>query len=139
VQVTLTGTTHSLRLLDAAPDSLRYDWQGVQLLRIARWQADALHLAHEGHAFVFSEPSPLPRSADARDPRRALAPVAGVVAKLAVKEGDTVAAGQPLACIEAMKMEMWVTAAAAGRVLRVAVREGAQVAAQSLLVELEIV
>ena len=139
VQVTLTGTTHSLRLLDAAPDSLRYDWQGVQLLRIARWQADALHLAHEGHAFVFSEPSPLPRSADARDPRRALAPVAGVVAKLAVKEGDAVAAGHPLACIEAMKMEMWVTAAAAGRVLRVTVGEGAQVAAQSLLVELEIV
>lgn len=62
-----------------------------------------------------------------------------MVAKLAVKEGDAVAAGHPLACIEAMKMEMWVTAAAAGRVLRVAVGEGAQVAAQSLLVELEIV
>jgi biotin carboxyl carrier protein len=64
--------------------------------------------------------------------------VAGVVAKLAVKEGDAVAAGQPLACIEAMKMEMWVSATAAGRVVRVAAIEGRQVAAGALLVELEI-
>ncbi len=64
--------------------------------------------------------------------------MAGVVAKLAVKVGDAVAAGQPLACIEAMKMEMWVHAASAGRVARVAVSEGQQVAATALLVELEI-
>ncbi|MFT3954964.1 MAG: biotin/lipoyl-binding protein [Piscinibacter sp.] len=62
-----------------------------------------------------------------------------MVAKLAVKEGDAVEAGQALACIEAMKMEMWVTAGAAGRVLRVAAVEGRQVAAAALLVELEII
>ena len=66
------------------------------------------------------------------------APVAGVVARLAVQSGDTVAAGQPLVCVEAMKMEMWVAAGAAGRVLRVAVQAGQQVASGALLVELEL-
>ncbi len=138
VQVTRAGRTHALRVRPGEEGRLRYEWHGVWRQRIARWQGGSLHLAAEGHAFVFTEPSPLPRASDARDPRRALAPVAGVVAKLAVKEGDAVEAGQALACIEAMKMEMWVSAAAAGRVARVAVVEGGQVAAQALLVELEI-
>ena len=64
--------------------------------------------------------------------------MAGVVARLAVQAGDTVAAGQPLACVEAMKMEMWVAAGAAGRIVRVAVQQGQQVAAGALLVELEL-
>ncbi len=138
VQLTLAGATHTLRLHAQDSALLRYEWQGVMRRRVARWQGAMLHLACEGHAFVFTEPSPLPAAESARDPRRALAPVTGVVAKLAVKEGDEVVAGQPLACVEAMKMEMWVTAAAAGRVVRVAVSEGKQVAAASLLVELEI-
>ena len=138
VQVALPGASHSIRLIDAGEASLRYEWQGVQRSAVARWFGGELHLARDAHGFVFAEPSALPQAAAARDPRRALAPVAGVVAKVAVKEGESVEAGQPLACIEAMKMEMWVTAAAAGRVLRVAVSEGRQVAAAALLVELEI-
>ncbi len=139
VQVTVEGASHTLTLIEAGETALRYGWQGVQRVAVARWRGDELHLAGDGETFVFSEPSPLPQGADARDPRRALAPVAGVVAKLAVKAGDAVEAGQPLACIEAMKMEMWVAAAAGGRVARVAVAEGQQVAAAALLVELEIV
>lgn len=138
VQLALAGATHTLRLVEVGDAELRYEWQGVHRRCTARWRGDALHLARDGHGFIFSEPSPLPRASEARDPRRALAPVAGVVAKLAVKEGDAVQAGQPLACIEAMKMEMWVNAGAAGRVARVAVSEGRQVAAAALLVELEI-
>lgn len=138
VQVALAGASHAIRLIDAGEASLRYEWQGVQRSVVARWCGDGLHLARDAHGFVFTEPSVLPRVADARDPRRALAPVAGVVAKLAVKAGDAVEAGQPLACVEAMKMEMWVSAGAAGQVARVAVSEGRQVAAGALLVELEI-
>jgi geranyl-CoA carboxylase alpha subunit len=138
VQLTLEGATHTLKLIEAGETVLRYDWQGVQRLCVARWQADELHLARSGHGFVFAEPLTLPQAGNPRDPRRALAPVAGVVARLAVKEGDAVESGQPLACIEAMKMEMWVTAAVAGRVARVAVGEGRQVAAATLLVEIEI-
>jgi geranyl-CoA carboxylase alpha subunit len=139
VQVTLEGASHTVTVIEAGEATLRYEWRGVQRNVVARWRGDELHLAADGDTFVFSEPSALPQGTETRDPRRALAPVAGVVAKLAVKVGDAVEAGQPLACIEAMKMEMWVTAAAAGRVARVAVAEGQQVAAAALLVELEIV
>jgi len=138
LQVGLDGTTHSVRLLGAPDRGLHYEWDGVSRRSVVRWQGGALHLAREAHAFVFEEPSAVPQSDRRADARRALAPVAGVVAKLGVEPGDTVAAGQPLVCVEAMKMEMWVAAGAAGRVVRVAVQAGQQVASGALLVELEL-
>ncbi|MFY9514279.1 MAG: acetyl-CoA carboxylase biotin carboxyl carrier protein subunit, partial [Rubrivivax sp.] len=72
------------------------------------------------------------------DPSRARAPVAGVVAQVLVRPGDAIAAGQPLVCVEAMKMEMWLNAAAAGTVRAVHVATKDSVAAGALLVELEI-
>ena len=137
VGISLDGVVHSLRLLGTGERELHYQWQGVRRRVVALWHGDALHLAREGAVFVFDEPSPWPRAERVADPGHARAPVAGVVAKVAVAEGDAVAAGQPLACVEAMKMEMWVTAGAAGRVVRVAVQTGQQVAAGALLVELE--
>jgi geranyl-CoA carboxylase alpha subunit len=75
-----------------------------------------LHLAIGHDAFAFTEASPWPRRESALDPRRARAPVAGTVAQVLVRTGDTVAAGQPLLSVEAMKMEMWLTAGASGTV-----------------------
>ena len=54
------------------------------------------------------------------DPGHVAAPFAGVVT-LQVKEGDAVEAGQPVATIEAMKMEASITAPLAGTVTRLAV------------------
>ena len=138
VSVTLDGAVHVVRLRAAGDRELRYEWDGVARRAVAMWQGASLHLAREAHAFVFEEPSPVPQSDRRADARRAQAPVAGVIARLAVQAGDTVAAGQPLVCVEAMKMEMWVAAGAAGRVLRVAVQAGQQVASGALLVELEL-
>jgi geranyl-CoA carboxylase alpha subunit len=63
--------------------------------------------------------------------------VAGVVAHVAVAVGDRVEPGTPLVCVEAMKMEMWLHAAAAGTVKAVHVEAKASVAAGVVLVELE--
>ena len=52
------------------------------------------------------------------------AALAGTVFKVLVKPGDVVSAGQPVAVLEAMKMENEVTAPAAGTVDAVFVREG---------------
>ncbi|WP_042887336.1 acetyl-CoA carboxylase family protein [Cupriavidus necator] len=52
------------------------------------------------------------------------APMDGALAALHVREGDTVRRGQPLAIIEAMKMEHPLEAPAAGTVLRVLVAAG---------------
>ncbi|MFN8836898.1 MAG: urea carboxylase [Betaproteobacteria bacterium] len=60
--------------------------------------------------------------------------VAGNVWKVAVKEGQQVAAGDVLVIVESMKMEIPVTAPAAGRVHRLFCREGATVSAGQDLV-----
>ena len=60
----------------------------------------------------------------------------GTVVAVSVATGDTVAAGQELAVVEAMKMEHPVTAAVAG-VVTVHVAEGDPVAAQALIAVVE--
>ena len=66
---------------------------------------------------------------------RANAPA--VVVALSVKAGDAVAEGQPLAVLEAMKMETSVVAPAAGRVRQVLVAPNAQVGAGTALLQLD--
>lgn len=63
-----------------------------------------------------------------------IAPMPGKVIQLRVAEGDTVAAGQVLLIMEAMKMEHTVTAPHDGTVSQVSIAEGQQVDADALLV-----
>ncbi len=147
VDITLQcqGQTRTLR---APPDGvavlsfeaglLRYTEAGVQRRARAARVGAHLHLALDGDVYTFTEASPYPASDTRPDARLARATVAGVVAQLAVSVGDTVVAGAPLVCVEAMKMEMWLHAAAAGRVCAVHVRLKDTVAAGTVLVELEI-
>jgi biotin carboxyl carrier protein len=60
------------------------------------------------------------------------------VAQVSVAEGDVVQAGQALVCIEAMKMEMWLYAAAAGTVRSVNVKHKDTVASGAVLVEMDL-
>jgi acetyl-CoA carboxylase carboxyltransferase component/biotin carboxyl carrier protein len=64
-------------------------------------------------------------------------PAPAVVVSLAVREGDEVAAGDPLAVLEAMKMETTVVAPGPGRVRKVLARRNAQVATGGPLLALE--
>jgi len=73
--------------------------------------------------------------ADSSKPGQVAAPFSGVVT-LQVAEGDTVAAGQSVASIEAMKMEAAITASVAGTVKRLAIPKTQQVDAGDLLVEI---
>ncbi|WP_066039003.1 pyruvate carboxylase [Herbiconiux solani] len=71
--------------------------------------------------------------ADAGRPGQVPAPFSGVVT-LKVAEGDTVAAGDPVATIEAMKMEAAITTPIAGTVSRLAIPITQQVEAGDLIV-----
>ncbi|WP_457098222.1 pyruvate carboxylase [Microbacterium sp. P5_E9] len=73
--------------------------------------------------------------ADTSKPGQVAAPFSGVVT-LKVAVGDAVVAGQPVASIEAMKMEAAITAAVDGVVERVAIGATQQVEAGDLLVVL---
>ena len=65
------------------------------------------------------------------------APIPGVVTKLCVAEGDTVAAGETLLKLEAMKMENDINSPSAGTVSKIHVNEGAEVKDRQLLVEIQ--
>jgi 3-methylcrotonyl-CoA carboxylase alpha subunit len=65
------------------------------------------------------------------------APIDGRVTAVLVSVGETVADGQRIATVEAMKMEHVLTAPHAGRVVRIDVAVGAQVARGSVIAEIE--
>ena len=137
------GEGATLRIIDheagRAGGTLRYELNGVRKKVLAVWAGTSLHIVMQAATFVFTEISPWPSQDQANDPRRAVSPVAGVIAQVLVKEGDRVEAGQQLVSVEAMKMEMWLCAQAPGVVKAVAGATGDQVQAQALIVELELI
>ena len=76
------------------------------------------------------------RSAGGEAGETVAAPMPGVVVALRVKPGDTVAAGQPVAVVEAMKMQNELTARHGGVVGAVLVRERDAVSAGQPLVRI---
>ena len=118
-------------------------WRAVEIDGVRRQclvvdDGERVHVVRDGAVHVFAEPSPYPQPDAAAAARVARAPTAGVVAHVAIEAGQRVAAGQPLVCVEAMKMEMWLNAAAAGVVAAVHVAARDTVAAGAVLVELEL-
>jgi len=89
-----------------------------------------------GEAFVFSSEPPAADEAGAAGDGQIRSPMPGKVTGLSVKAGDTVAKGQALLTLEAMKMEHALTAPFDGKVEAVAVALGAQVSEGALLVKL---
>jgi biotin carboxyl carrier protein len=104
--------------------------------------ADAVIVFIDGHRF----------EAEIRDPRRwsrqgarqagegrlnVAAPMPGKIVRLLAAVGDTVAAGEGLLVMEAMKMQNELKAPKAGRVVSLTAREGATVAAGDVLAAIE--
>jgi propionyl-CoA carboxylase alpha chain len=69
--------------------------------------------------------------------RLLLAPMPGLVTRLDVKKGDKVEPGQPVAVMEAMKMENILRAPKAARVKATPVKAGESVAVDQVIVEFE--
>jgi propionyl-CoA carboxylase alpha chain len=68
-----------------------------------------------------------------------LCPMPGQVVRIDVKEGDVVESGQPLAIVEAMKMENVLKAERRARVARLRVAPGAVLAVDEVILEFEAV
>ena len=136
--VSLESQNHTVKILRFDDGELRYEIDGVTRSAVAVMHDSELHIALAGASFIFREISPFPDKDSAQDATRARAPVAGKVTQIQVAAGDAVIEGQALVCVEAMKMEMWLTAQAAGRVVAVHAQAGDQVESGALLVEIEI-
>ena len=93
----------------------------------------------DGRTYVIeSEAGDAPQRAHTTDDQVALsAPMPATVLAIKVATGDEVAAGDLLVLLEAMKMEMPITAPRGGRVKSIACREGDLVQPGVPLLELE--
>ncbi len=75
--------------------------------------------------------------ADAEDPSEIGANIPGNIIKVLIEEGDEVEEKQPIAVIEAMKMETNILAPAKGVVDKIYINEGQQVKAGELIAKLK--
>ncbi len=124
-------------------DRLALDVGGLRRTAVvARRDADVLVSLH-GRAFTLAKPRPLDVDAAARGGEAAagaqdlVAPMAGTIVKVNVREGEMVDAQQTLLVLGAMKMEHAIAAPATGRVKRIAYAPGDVVPGGAVLIELE--
>jgi len=95
-------------------------------------------LVRDGRRMAFALTDPMAAAEEAEEGGDSIAaPLPGIVQSLSVAAGDTVAAGDVLAVMEAMKMEHSLTAPRDGKVADVMVRAGDQVEEGALLISLE--
>ena len=87
----------------------------------------AVHMEGAGAQTVY---------ADVADPTEIGANIPGTILKVLVSEGDAVEEKQPIAVIEAMKMETNILAPMKGSVVKIHVEEGQQVKAGELIAKL---
>ena len=138
VGVSLRGQQQNVLIVSFQDGDLRFEMNGIHRKAVALIHQNALHIALGGSSFVFQEVSPFPEKDMAMDATRARAPVAGKVTQIQFAVGEGVQPGQAMVCVEAMKMEMWLTAQAAGTVVALHVKVGEQVESGALLIEIEL-
>ena len=133
----IDGEAMDLQVAHASPGTTRVTLAG--LTASVRWHRDAhlLWMHWAGRAWQVRDlgQAPAKRAGDAANDGKLRASMNGRVVALLVAEGDTVAAGQPMLTLEAMKMEHVHLAPCAGTVLALLASLGEQVAAQRVLAE----
>jgi geranyl-CoA carboxylase alpha subunit len=134
----LGGALHVLRHVSVTDDVVSYELNSIKHRLDVAWSGFELYITMAAGSFVFSEMSPFPQTDAVLDASLARAPVAGRVSRVQVAVGDAVVAGQPMVCVEAMKMDMWLTARAPGRVRALHTMLGEQVVLAAVLVELDL-
>jgi propionyl-CoA carboxylase alpha chain len=136
----LTAPEHAgVRLLGCRSDQVELEIDGLR----HSFAVHAYPRVGDSPALVVVESAlgpvaltPLPRFTDPSDALEAgslLAPMPGTVLRLAVALGDTVAAGDPVLWLEAMKMEHRISAPADGVISELPVEVGQQVAVGTVL------
>ncbi len=113
----------------------------VQIDRIGvRWRITTRGASHE--ALVLpAKLAPLARHMIEKEPpdlsKMLICPMPGMLMKLHVSEGDVVQPGQPLATVEAMKMENILRAEKEATVTIINAKEGESLAVDAVILELE--
>ena len=94
-------------------------------------------VTEQGHSYFFTTTPAIPRAGGAVGDGAILAPMPGRITAVEVAAGDSVAKGQRLLTLEAMKMEHGLTAPFDGVVAELNASAGTQVSEGSVLVRVE--
>ncbi len=138
VIVTKDDHRAEVEILERWQEVLKVRLNGVvRLVPAATCDDGALYTALPERLARIIEASPWSDDAGS-DPSRIIAPVSGAVVAVNVKPGDAVKAGDVVAVMEAMKMEMRLTADADGVVAAVNAAAGSQASGGALLIELDL-
>ncbi len=122
--VDIGGDTLAMKI-DLKGPAIRLRWRGMDLTARVRSPRVA--------ALAKLMPEKLPPDTS----KMLLCPMPGVITGVAVKEGETVEAGQALATVEAMKMENILKAERRGTVKKIVVKPGQSLAVDELIMEFE--
>jgi len=141
--VALSGSTHRVELVEVMPSCYTLIVDGASHGLMVRDRAGPCVFDLDGRPYVAEVARTSMRSAAAN--RTAVparheeirAPMPGLLVAVQVDEGARVAIGQPLAIMEAMKMQMEIRSPRAGTVRRVHVAPGQELAAGQLLITLD--
>ncbi len=121
------GVTHWVEATGAVPPAL---WH--------RNDSGGVSVAWHGQPWLLTPPDPMRRAlGDVEGEADVTAPMPATVLVIDVAEGDTVTAGQRLGALEAMKMELALTAPHDGVVTHVGAAAGEQVKQGALLLTVE--
>ncbi|MDM0018472.1 acetyl/propionyl/methylcrotonyl-CoA carboxylase subunit alpha [Variovorax saccharolyticus] len=122
---------------DAERTAFSAECDGMVESAVLALQADAVQLFHAGRAWSFERVSERKSRVAAGGGGAVTAPLTGRIVDVAVREGETVQAGQRLVVLEAMKMEHTLTAPIAGVVAEVCVQAEGQSSKGALLLRIE--
>ncbi len=126
--------TAELELLSLGDGLVRFRCDGISQAACFGFDGNDLHLDLAGHSHCFFEFTPeLAAVRERESDGRLLAPMAGRIVAVRSEPGDTVAKGQILVILEAMKMEHEIKAPSDGVVEAIAVAEGDQVEPKQML------
>ena len=135
---TLGDKTLFVEVLRAENGKLDLLIDGERVIAYVSSDAAKRWVTVNGQTFVLTKSSGAKRSGAGQDHASELAaPMPGVVRSVNIREGESVAKGQTLLVIEAMKMEIRIQAPFDGVVKSLAVKVGQTVEREQILVKLE--
>jgi biotin carboxyl carrier protein len=139
VVVAVDGRRYAVREVIALTKALSFLINNSSFMAFVSSSATGARISLNGHTYLrenarVDSDAPARSAGGARD-GRVQAPMPGGIIALHVREGDHVAAGQPVVVLESMKMHNEITAPIDGVVRRVLTKVGEQVPFGHVLME----